>query len=182
MEPNQTLETQNPTVPTVQSPLVKPLEGADNNQMANTTNGGKSKSKVLMAGLPILIIVAGVVSGYFLSGNVASSNSSNGDSPATALGGVSNSRGNSVTEEGIRDDELFPDKAEGELQVNDGSVTQEGSHVLIRPGGADQTAYLTSSVVDLDKFVGKQIEIYGQTHTAQTAGWLMDVGYARVID
>jgi len=41
---------------------------------------------------------------------------------------------------------------------------------------------LTSSVVDLDKFVGKKVEIYGQTNTAEKAGWLLDVGYARVIN
>jgi hypothetical protein len=30
--------------------------------------------------------------------------------------------------------------------------------------------------VDLDKYVGKKVKVFGQTLAAQKAAWLMDVG------
>ena len=57
----------------------------------------------------------------------------------------------------------------------------EGSHVLLRPGGASQTVHLTSSVTDLEKFVGMQVRVWGETFRGRSAGWLMDVGRVEVI-
>jgi len=58
----------------------------------------------------------------------------------------------------------------------------EGTHKLLREGGESQTAYLTSSVLDLDLFVGHKVEIWGETFAAQKAGWLLDVGAVKVLD
>ena len=52
----------------------------------------------------------------------------------------------------------------------------------MRPGGESQNVYLTSSVVDLDLFVDHKIRIWGETFSAQKAGWLMDVGRVEVIE
>ena len=78
------------------------------------------------------------------------------------------------------DDENFKDEAQGYLEA--GGIDGEGSHKLLRPGGPSQTVYLTSSVTDLDKFVGMEVKVYGETYKGQKAGWLMDVGKVEVIN
>ena len=78
------------------------------------------------------------------------------------------------------EDDNFKDEAEGYLEA--GGIDGEGSHKLLRPGGASQTVYLTSSVTDLDKFVGMEVKVYGETYQGQKAGWLMDVGKVKVIN
>ena len=77
-------------------------------------------------------------------------------------------------------DEVFKDKAVGILQRNEGEA-EEGTHKLIREGGPSQTAYLISSVIDLDKFVGHKVEVWGQTFYSDKVGWLMDVGRLKVL-
>ncbi|MFZ1549532.1 MAG: hypothetical protein WAT44_03660, partial [Microgenomates group bacterium] len=72
----------------------------------------------------------------------------------------------------------FPDAAMGILK--EGGIDGEGSYHLERPGGKSQNVYLTSSIVDLAKFVGKKIKVQGETFSGQTAGWLMDVGYVEL--
>ena len=124
----------------------------------------------------LLIILAGVVSGYFFANRKGSSSS-----------GEKMIAGNEKTvsgpeEMGVKDEKAFPDKAQGKVEVNDGKVVAEGSHKLIRPGGESQIAYLTSSVVDLNQFIGKCIEVWGETFAAQKAGWLMDIGYVKRLD
>ena len=74
----------------------------------------------------------------------------------------------------------FKDSAQGYLQA--GGIGAEGSHSLLRAGGASQTVYLTSSVTDLDKFVGMEIKVWGETFSGEKAGWLMDVGRVEVIN
>ncbi|MDO5561259.1 MAG: hypothetical protein Q4G02_00575 [bacterium] len=75
----------------------------------------------------------------------------------------------------------FKDSAQGYLTAG-GIGDEEGSHSLLRAGGASQTVYLTSSVTDLDKFVGMEIKVWGETFSGQKAGWLMDVGRVEVIN
>lgn len=83
---------------------------------------------------------------------------------------------------GVKDtSDEFTDTAEGILEKG-GSKGGEGSHKLIRPGGDDQTAYLNSSVVDLDEFVGHKVKIWGKTFAAQKAGWLLDVGKVQILE
>lgn len=75
--------------------------------------------------------------------------------------------------------EIFKDFATGYL--TEGGLEGEGSHSLLRPGGVSQTVYLTSSVTDLDKFVGMEVQVAGETFRGQKAGWLMDVGQVKII-
>lgn len=75
---------------------------------------------------------------------------------------------------GVQDENTFKDSAQGYLEA--GGIDGEGSHKLIRPGGVSQTVYLTSSITDLDKFIGMDVKIWGETFKGQKAGWLMDVG------
>jgi hypothetical protein len=79
---------------------------------------------------------------------------------------------------GVVDKKTFKDSAEGILK--EGGMEGEGNFHLERPGGTSQNAYLTSSTVDLGKYVGKKVKVWGQTFTGQKAGWLMDVGLVEI--
>jgi hypothetical protein len=85
-----------------------------------------------------------------------------------------------TAEIGIKDDRVFKDNAVGKVMINE--KEGEGSHLLLRPGGASQTANLTSSVVDLNNFVGKCVQVWGETQSAQKAAWLMDVGRVKILE
>lgn len=85
------------------------------------------------------------------------------------------------SEEGVKDASTFRDTATGNLIENDGKLTNEGTHILTR-GDASQNVYLTSSVVDLAKYVGKKVQIWGETFKGQKAGWLMDVGRIKTVN
>lgn len=97
--------------------------------------------------------------------------------------GVTSSSGSGTTVQtdksaGVVDKKTFKDSAEGILK--EGGLEGEGSFHLERPGGVSQNAYLTSSTVDLSKYVGKKVKVWGQTFTGQKAGWLMDVGLVEI--
>jgi hypothetical protein len=81
---------------------------------------------------------------------------------------------------GSPDASSFKDSAQGYLAA--GATDGEGSHVLLRAGGKSQTVDLTSSVTDLDMFIGMNVKIWGETFKGQKAGWLMDVGRIEVLD
>ncbi|MDO8514893.1 MAG: hypothetical protein Q7S14_00170 [bacterium] len=91
---------------------------------------------------------------------------------------------NTPGEEGVKDMASFKNISTetGELKINDGKITTEGSYILVRPGGVSQNIYLTSSVIDLEKYVGKKIQIWGETFKGQKAGWLMDVIKIKVVN
>lgn len=162
----------NKTPPPNSNKIIKPLD----------TKPIQKKNNMWLSSVIILIIIfLGSGSGYILA-NQNNLFSSKVESPSQNQTTIANEKAvSNDTEAGIKDEKQFPDTAEGILEANDGSVTTEGTHRLIREGGPDKTAYLTSSVVDLSKFEGKKVMIMGQTYTAQTAGWLLDVGYIKVI-
>jgi len=124
----------------------------------------------------IVIILAGVVSGYFLANRGVTTS----EEVTELLGGAQMVQG--PKEVGIKDETLFPDSAQGRIEINDSEEVTEGSHKLIRPGGESQTAYLTSSVLDLNQFRGKCVQVWGETFAGQQAGWLMDIGRVKVLD
>lgn len=80
---------------------------------------------------------------------------------------------------GVTDEETFTDSAQGYLEK--GGVNGEGSHRLLREGGPSQTVAITSSVTELDDFVGMEIKVWGETNKAQVSGWFMDVGRVEII-
>jgi hypothetical protein len=133
---------------------------------------------ILIPSLIILaIVVAGAITGYFFSkrGTVSGSVETK-----QLIGGAELVQG--PNEVGIKDEAAFKDTAQGKIDVNDNEGIIEGSHKLLRPGGPSQTAYLTSSVLDLDQFRGKCVQVWGETFAGQEAGWLMDVGRIKVLD
>ena len=79
--------------------------------------------------------------------------------------------------------QTFRDEAEGTIEKNeDLDKYAQGTHKLLRPGGESQTAYLTSSVLDLDEYVGKKVKVFGETFGSSQVGWLMDVGKVEVVE
>ena len=74
----------------------------------------------------------------------------------------------------------FSDKASGVIEK--GSINGEGTHILNREGGVTQRASLTSSVIDLDLFVGRKVEVQGETNTSNKTAWLMDVGTIKILE
>ncbi len=152
---------------------------AQTNQEHNTMSK-KSTSKLLLI-FAIVAIVAGVATGYGGSMLTASENADAGT--ATTDESIQKVAGDSVKKGdvfGSQNSEAFKDTAEGYLES--GGLDGEGSHSLLRPGGETQTVYLTSSITDLDKLVGMEVKVWGETFKGQKAGWLMDVGRIEIVD
>ncbi len=123
----------------------------------------------------IVVLILGIGTGYIASNVTGSSKkgpiSINNSSSTGPIG-----KGFTA---GVSDTKAFPDTAEG--TVEQGGIDGEGAFHLVRPGGDSQNVYMTSSAVDLSQFIGKKVKVWGQTQTAQKAGWLMDVGKVEVL-
>lgn len=115
-----------------------------------------------------LLVLLGVGTGYLLS-------RSSVGSPVQDNAGYIKTE----TVAGISDEKTFKDSAEGTLEK--GGINGEGTHKLVREGGESQTAYLVSSVVDLDQYIGKKVKVWGETFAAEKASWLMDVGKIEIL-
>jgi len=143
--------------------------------------GGNSfnfKEILIPALIALVIITAGGFTGWFFS---KSNGVGSGETEVTQLtGGAELIEGSK--EVGIKDEAAFKDTAQGKLAINDDEGVTEGSHKLLRPGGPSQTAYLTSSVLNLSDFSGKCVQVWGETFAGQQAGWLMDVGRLKLLD
>jgi hypothetical protein len=147
--------------PVEEKPLVKPIP---KNRL--------SKSSLFLILGAFLIVLAGVATGWFLSGKTMASKSGQPK--------VSSQITNTPSEAGIADAATFKDTAEGTLQT--GGIKGEGTHHLDRGTGESKYVYLTSTVIDLDQFVGKKVQVWGETSAAKSAGWLMDVGKIKVVN
>ena len=77
-------------------------------------------------------------------------------------------------------DPKFKDTATGVIEK--GNINGEGTHILNREGGATQRASLISSAVDLDLFVGKKVEVKGETNASTKTSWLLDVGNIKILE
>jgi len=125
------------------------------------TSSKKPKFTILV----ILAIIFGMSTGFVLFQRKTTESSSN--KPQMIQNGNSNIVGSTASN--------FDKEAEGVMQKNDGKLVKEGTHILTR-GDVSQTVYLTSSVIDLDQYVGAKVRIWGQTLNVKNAGWFMDVG------
>lgn len=131
---------------------------------------------------PLVIILAiglGILTGWIFGRSGLALPTTGGENRSTSE--VLQGKGSkSVQVVGSKDTKTFKDCTKGKLIRNDGKITTEGSHILQRVGGESQNVYLTSSIVDLEQFLNKTIEVCGETNAAQKAGWLLDVGLVRV--
>ncbi len=136
-----------------QTKLTKPIPGSFN------------INKILVAVLVISVIL-GTLTGYILTTKSPAklkSNGQNGNQPPKSAG---------------QDTRTFKDFAEGTIKAKptpkDPTQYSEGTHFLERESAAPVA--LTSSVVDLSKYEGKKVKVFGETQKALKEGWLMDVG------
>ena len=159
-----------PSPATAASPASKPLSAQPVMKAFDTDKKGVTGGKVVL--VLILMLLLGIGAGYgasFVSAKTGTSivpSSLNPNAPA---------KGKTY---GNGDPSVFKDTAEGVLK--NGGIDGEGQYHLVRPGGDSQNVYLTSSSVDLSQFINQKIKVWGQTQSAQHAGWLMDVGRVQV--
>jgi len=137
----------------------------------------ENMNSIFTKNLFIFLIVAAILGG--ITGYVMGAKRGDVGSTLTS-GSVDASKITKGTVVGSNDTKTFKDTTSGTLK--NGGINGEGQFHLVRPGGDSQNVYLVSSSVDLSKFVGKKIKIWGQTQTAQYAGWLMDVGRVEVME
>ncbi len=139
----------------------------------------KKKLTQMLAVFSLIAVVLGIGTGFGLSRLMAQTTGLGGGANVTESGSP---KGKVKVGEvyGSDDKETFKDNATGVVVA--GGVANEGSHSLIRPGGETQTVALTSSVVDLDKFVNTKVQVWGETNSSKKAGWFMDVGRVEVVE
>ncbi len=118
----------------------------------------------LLLGIVIAALVLGTLTGYILSTkNNGSTTASFSLTPAKTA---------------QQDTRTFKDFAEGTVKVRPEPTNPdeyvEGTHLLVREGSVPVA--MTSSVVDLSKYEGKKVKVFGETQKALKEGWLMDVG------
>ena len=137
----------------------------------------KKTAKFFAKIVPLLLIIVLIGAGIFTGLMLTSVNKSKA------------SQGNVLSEENLAPEikenfsQTFKDEAEGVVEKNDDfEKYAQGPWKLIRTGGESQTAYLTSSVMDLDEFIGKKVKVYGETFGSDQVSWLMDVGKVEVIE
>jgi hypothetical protein len=129
-----------------------------------------SLNKNIVLGLiSVVVVLAGIGAGYLFSG-VGKSSTLN---PANEIIVTKN-------EAGIADESKFSTTTDGVLE--EGGIGGEGNYHLVRGSGPSQYAYLTSSAVDLEPFLGKKVQIWGETMSGKKAGWLIDVGKIKVME
>ncbi len=147
----------------------------DTNNERNKKNMTKQQKKKFII-FAVIAILAGTLTGYGSSRLNKKANLGQGNVAQTA-GEVSTIKVGDFF--GVTDKDTFSDSTQGYLEK--GGVDGEGSHRLLREGGESQTVALTSSVTDLDDFVGMEIKIWGETNKAQKSGWFMDVGRVEIV-
>jgi hypothetical protein len=128
----------------------------------------------------IIVIILGVTGGFWISRIWPTQT-------AVSLSDLESNAGKSVDSSSLEIgvvygdiNDTFNDSATGTVEV--GGVNGEGTHSLKREGGDSQTAALTSSTIDLDLFVGKKVEVAGETNKSNKASWLLDVGNIKIIE
>lgn len=130
--------------------------------------------------IPVAIVLAVIVLGAF-TGLIASSRLKN-KQIAQSQSTLTNKKEQDLSPQEKQNlQTVTRDSAEGVLEKNDKfEETAQGQWKLIRSGGESQTAFLTSSFLDLDQYVGKKVKVYGETLGSSKVGWLMDVAKIEV--
>ncbi|MCW1949721.1 MAG: hypothetical protein KIH89_004780 [Candidatus Shapirobacteria bacterium] len=148
-----------------------------------------NQEKLKIPGTPklvyLIIIVLAVTSGFWISRFWPTKTTS---TRITSEDSLVNNQATQITEgQEIKVGTLygntsktFADSAIGVVKA--GGISGEGTHTLEREGGKTQHAALTSSVIDLDLFIDKKVEVKGETNDSNKAGWLMDVGSIKILE
>lgn len=163
MEQTNPIQTQNTNTVQSPQPVSQPL-------VKKIPSSNSKKNTIFLILGAFLVVLLGIVTGWFMSGMNKGSTSSSEVATVTENGEVVEA-GNASEED---------DTAEGVL--NEGGIEGEGTHYLDRNAGPDKMVYLTSTVVDLQSFVGKKVQVWGQTIASDNAPWLMDVGKIKALE
>ncbi|MFA6518953.1 MAG: hypothetical protein WCV93_04900 [Candidatus Shapirobacteria bacterium] len=142
-----------------------------------------SKNQTLLI---FIIVIIGLTTGFWIS----RFSSSEGDATKTSIidsGQKAVSIDDLKSPQDIKAGVLYGDEAKNFKDhatgtIEKGGINGVGTHILVREGGLSQRASLTSSVVDLDLFIGKNVEVYGETNSSNKTSWLMDVGTIKIIE
>lgn len=124
------------------------------------------KAKIIMFFATFLVVIGGIVTGWFLSGGKT-------NLPQTEQNSQTQISDDGKTIEGVLDESRKYSEAEGKLV--EGGIQGEGTHHLEREGGPSKYVYLTSTSIGIDSFVGKKVKVWGETISGKIAPWLMDV-------
>src|SRR3989339_1414916 len=143
--------------------------------------GPKSFSPLVLAAIVPLSVVVGFLFSRLtpLTSKSGSNSFSNGQKPIP-IENVKSSQDLAVGKVYGNSEKTFKDVDIG--VVEKGSLNGEGTHILNREGGATQRAALTSSVLDLDLFVDRKVEVKGETNISNKTAWLMDVGSIKILE
>jgi len=178
---NQVVQVPNVVKPPINEThsVLRPLQSQSAPSIPVKKGNSMQKTKPIV--ISLLVILLGIASGYGLA------LARNGGTSSTGLKNepglqreVASNEITVGTKVGIADEKTFKDSTEGQLEK--GGIDGEGSHHLVRPGGDSQTVYITSSVIDLDQFIGRKVKVWGETMAADKAGWFMDVGKLEVLE
>lgn len=155
------------TIP-VKTDYSKPLPQNEEDEISSSLM--KKTFSIHLIIISVIILGFGIISGWLLFQRFGSQKQDKNNMPQYIQ-----------TEKvvGLTDTKTFKDTAEGVIEK--GGIDGEGTHKLIREGGPSQTAYLTSSVINLDDYVGKKVKVWGETFKGQKAAWLMDVGKLEIL-
>lgn len=133
-----------------------------------------SKKMILPVVLFLVVALMGVGTGFVMAKKGGSVQSTTD----TSMGVNTKKSVATETEAGINDEAAFPDTATGVLK--EGGVMGEGTHHLDRTQTKEKDVSLSSTVINLQNFVEKKVEVRGQTISGKS-GWLMDVGKVKVV-
>jgi hypothetical protein len=150
-------------------------------------NSAQPKNNLFSLPILFIIIILAVTSGFWVSRlfpatstNPISGLPTSQKNQAVSADNISNASQLEVGKLYGNLEKEYKDTATGTLEK--GNINGEGTHILSREGGLSQRVSLTSSAVDLDLFVGKKVEVKGQTNSSTKTGWLMDVGAIKIIE
>lgn len=139
----------------------------------------KPVDKILVGGIVVMVFlgtITALVANKFMNKDSAQLAGIGSTKQATGESGQKVKVGESYGSK----DSVFKDTATGVIEADGDSGV--GTHKLLREGGESQTAHLTSSVVDLDMFIGHKVEVWGETFDSDQAGWFLDVGRVKVLE
>jgi len=144
--------TVNPVLEPQKPPVLKKFPGTKES----------TKSNMMIVVVAFLVVGLGVATGWFLSGTKAGTSSNSSEKTKS-----------DANEEGQLDEAVKYQDAEGKLV--EGGIKGEGTHHIERDNNPSRFVYLTSTAIDLDKYIDKKVQIWGETISSVNAPWLMDV-------
>ena len=160
----------------VQNPTTQPQMPNTKHLLKDFTNNSTRNPLIPVIGIALAVVLLGVGTGWVVAkvGNNSDVNSTNSSVSIEDENLADN-------EAGISDESRFEENTPEGILV-EGGLDGEGTHHLDRGAGPDKMVYITSSVINLDSFVGKKVKVWGNTMAAQEAPWLMDVGKIKIIE